>query len=159
MLDFPVSTDQLRYYNIQAPLVVLSACNTASGEILLSEGLASMNRAFLSKGVQGVIATHWFANDDVMLDLTSRFYTFLNVSQNPVFSLSEAKRQYLSEQNEWGKNPWYWSNMSYTGSSIQIDLPQRTGLSRLGIREFLFAIVLISSSVLFFRKSRRKSIR
>src|SRR5690606_35614834 len=59
LLDQAISTDQLRYLNMQASLVVLSACNTASGQLLLSEGLESINRAFLSKGVKGVIATHW----------------------------------------------------------------------------------------------------
>lgn len=133
LLDQRISTDQLRYYSIQAPLVVLSACNTASGQLLLSEGLESMNRAFLSKGVKGVIATHWFANDDAMLDLTSKFYQSLAHSRSPVQALAEAKRQYLQEQSASGRNPWYWANMSYTGSDIKIDLPERAGLYRLWI--------------------------
>lgn len=134
LLDQRISTEQLRYYSIQAPLVVLSACNTASGQLLLSEGLESLNRAFLSKGVQGVIATHWFANDDSMLDLTRQFYQHLTRHHSPVRALAEAKRTYLQEQSASWRNPWYWANMSYTGRDIKIDLPKRTGLYRRWIR-------------------------
>lgn len=142
LLDQPISTDQLRYYNMKAPLVVLSACNTASGQLLLSEGLESINRTFLSKGVQGVIANHWFANDDTMLDLTDKFYTHLASTKRPVLALAEAKRQYLIEQSEPGRNPWYWANMAYMGTDTKIDLQQSAGLS---IRQATFILLGVLS--------------
>jgi len=125
MLHQPISADQLRYYHIRSPLVVLSACNTAVGKLLPSEGLESINRAFLSKGVPGVIATHWFANDDVMLGLTAGFYRNLAACGSPVRALADAKRQYLAQQSDAGTNPWYWANMAYTGIEVGINLPKR----------------------------------
>jgi tetratricopeptide (TPR) repeat protein len=41
------------------PLVVLSACATASGAALLGEGPFSLTRAFLSAGSREVVATQW----------------------------------------------------------------------------------------------------
>lgn len=143
LLDDPISTDQLRYYHMRSPLVVLSACNTASGELLLSEGLESMNRTFLSKGVKGVIANHWFANDNAMLDLTQKFYAKLSQTQSPIVALADAKRQYLSEQSESGRNPWYWANMAYMGEDIKIDLPHRAGLFSHGLGKFVWPALLI----------------
>lgn len=143
LLDNPISTDQLRYYNMSSPLVVLSACNTASGELLLSEGLESMNRTFLSKGVKGVIANHWFANDNAMLDLTQKFYAKLSETQRPLIALANAKRHYLSEQPESGRNPWYWANMAYMGEDIKIDLPHRAGLFSHGLGKFVWPALLI----------------
>lgn len=159
LLDNPISTDQLTYYNIQAPLVVLSACNTASGELLLSEGLESINRAFLSKGVGGVIATHWFANDDVMLDLTQKFYRSMSENKSPIKALGHAKREFLKEQDEIGRNPWYWANMAYTGSDIQIDLPVKAGLLRLEIVKWFFAIPLIAVFCVIYWKKRKRSVK
>lgn len=151
LLNQPISADQLRYYRIQAPLVVLSACNTASGNLLPSEGLESINRAFLSKGIPGVIATHWFANDDAMLDLTDKFYHYLATSKSPVHALAEAKRQYLAQQSEIGSNPWYWANMAYTGLETKIDLQRRTGLS------FMLGILILLGLLSFMLFIRYKS--
>ncbi|WP_437921649.1 CHAT domain-containing protein [Sphingobacterium sp. LRF_L2] len=150
-----ISADQLRYYSIHAPLVVLSACNTASGTILPSEGLESINRAFLSKGIPGVIATQWFANDDAMLDLTAKFYEQLQALKSPVGALANAKRDYLDKQDELGKNPWYWANMVYTGIDTKIDLHKNTDLSY-----WLYvwlAFLVVTLVVLWFAKSKNKA--
>lgn len=128
MLQQPISTDQLRYFQISSSLVVLSACNTARGELLPSEGLASLNRTFISKGIPGVVATHWYANDAATLDLMAKFYEELSQSGSPVLAIAEAKRLYLLEQDDMGKNPWYWANMVYTGANTKIDLQQAAGL-------------------------------
>lgn len=143
LLENPISTDQLRYYHMNSPLVVLSACNTATGQILLSEGMESINRTFLSKGVNGVIANHWFANDDSMLDLTSKFYKNLSQIKKPVEALAEAKRQYLNEQSALGSNPWYWANMAYMGEDIKIDLQKNTGLFSLPSGYLIMAAFMI----------------
>lgn len=155
LLDQPISTDQLRYYHIKAPLVVLSACNTASGQLLLSEGLESINRTFLSKGVNGVIANHWFANDDTMLDLTGKFYTHLSETKRPVLALAAAKRQYLTEQSDAGKNPWYWANMAYMGADTKIDLQQSAGLSIRHLGVILVGIPLVLLMAYLIRRSHR----
>ncbi len=141
LLQQPISTDQLRYYNLKTPLVVLSACNTASGKLLPSEGLASLNRAFLSKGIPGVIATHWYANDAVMLEITDKFYQYLGKEKSPIKALAEAKRAYLHKEDLSGQNPWYWANMIYTGEDITIDLNERPGLP--ASYWFIFTITML----------------
>ena len=157
LLKQPISTDQLRYFSMQAPLVVLSACNTASGELLPSEGLASINRAFLSKGIPGVLATHWYANDAVMLDMTDKFYQQLWRTKSPVQALSNAKRQFLLEQDETMSNPWYWANMVYTGLDTTIDLQQATGLSP--VYHWLAIIFTIILILYLFQRLRKTNLK
>jgi len=157
LLKQPISTDQLRYFSMQAPLVVLSACNTASGELLPSEGLASINRAFLSKGIPGVLATHWYANDAVMLDMTDKFYQQLWRTKSPVQALSNAKRQFLLEQDETMSNPWYWANMVYTGLDTTIDLQQATGLSP--VYHWLAIIFTIILILYLFQRLRKTDLK
>jgi CHAT domain-containing protein len=44
-------------------LVILSGCNTASGKISMTEGVASLAEPFLADGVQAVIASLWEVDD------------------------------------------------------------------------------------------------
>src|SRR5690606_21798058 len=58
-----LTLDGLSVVAMQSPLVVLSACESAGGEIIQAEGLESLNKAFISKGVKGVIAAQWPVDD------------------------------------------------------------------------------------------------
>ena len=123
-----ISTNQLRFFEIKTPLVFLSACNTGSGVALPSEGTESIQRVFLSKNVPSVISTYWFANDEVMLKLTSKFYDELLDSQNPMHALAQAKREFLQQANSLQQNPWYWANINYTGVGNKVGLKTTSNL-------------------------------
>jgi len=121
-LKNPISTNQIRYFDIKSPLVFLSACNTGTGESLPSEGTESIQRVFLSKNVPSVLSTYWFANDQAMLDITANFYHALYQSQDPIGALADAKRSFLSRASIQQQNPWYWANINYTGIGNNIGL-------------------------------------
>ncbi|NGF55276.1 CHAT domain-containing protein [Parapedobacter sp. SGR-10] len=125
-LQNPISTAQLRFYHIYSPMVFLSACNTGSGKALPSEGMESVQRVFLGKGVPSVISTYWFANDETMLRLTSLFYEELYRHKKPVMSLANAKRIFLSKASVEHQNPWYWANINYSGIGNEIGLKKKT---------------------------------
>lgn len=126
-LKKPISTNQIRYFEIKSPLVFLSACNTGMGESLPAEGTESIQRVFLSKNVPSVISTYWFANDNTMLKITESFYNFLYYTKDPIKALAEAKRSYLSQSPmPHQKNPWYWANINYSGVGNNIDLKKKT---------------------------------
>ncbi len=162
-LQTPISTQQLRFYHIYSPLVFLSACNTGSGKALPSEGMESIQRVFLGKGVPSVISTYWFANDETMLQLTSLFYQELYQYKAPILSLANAKRLFLSEASVEHQNPWYWANINYSGIGNEIGLKKRTEKSVLiwiGVVFILFfiAIKYRLPKFLKFRKSRIKTV-
>jgi len=123
-----ISTDQLRFFEIKTPLVFLSACNTGSGVALPSEGTESIQRVFMSKNVPSVISTYWFANDEVMLELTSKFYDQLHDSKNPMFALAETKRNFINQATPQQQNPWYWANINYTGIGNEVGLKKSSNL-------------------------------
>lgn len=124
-----ISTNQIRFYQMRTPLVFLSACNTGSGSALPAEGMESIQRVFLSKGVPSVVSTYWFANDEVMLQLTTDFYQQLARAGDPEAALAQAKRNYLADASSEQQNPWYWANMNYTGIGNEIGLKKTPNLS------------------------------
>jgi CHAT domain-containing protein len=56
--------------DIDADWVVLSACNTASGDQLSATGYSGLARAFLFAGGRQILASHWPVRDDVSARLT-----------------------------------------------------------------------------------------
>lgn len=127
-LNEPISTNQIRFYEMNAPLVFLSACNTGHGRPLPSEGTESIQRVFLSKNVPSVVSTFWFANDETMLNITTSFYKHLFENENPIGALAEAKRTYLQSADPIQQNPWYWANINYTGIGNKIGLKKLSNL-------------------------------
>ncbi len=143
-LQHPISTKQLRFYHIYSPMVFLSACNTGSGISLPSEGMESIQRVFLGKGVPSVISTYWFANDEAMLQLTSLFYQQLYENRKPVEALAQAKRLFLAEASTEHQNPWYWANINYSGINNEIGLRKTSNLSiYIGIGVAILLLFLI----------------
>lgn len=111
---------------MQSPLVVLSACESAGGEIIQAEGLESLNKAFISRGVKGVIAAQWPVNDRSVSKLMGMFYENLHQSYSPINALTEAKRTFISKNEPIYKNPWYWASMNYVGVDTQIQIEKKT---------------------------------
>lgn len=54
-------------------LVILSACDTGSGDVKIGEGVMSLRRAFRIAGAQTVLASHWKVNDRATARLMTEF--------------------------------------------------------------------------------------
>lgn len=137
-----ISTNQIRFYEMNVPLVFLSACNTGHGRPLPSEGTESIQRVFLSKNVPSVVSTFWFANDQAMLGLTASFYDNLSLTGDPMTALAQAKRIFLENADPVYENPWYWANINYTGIGNKIGLKKTSNLLYYLIGTVILFIVL-----------------
>lgn len=62
---------------LDADLVVLSACETASGRPITGEGLIGLTRAFQYAGARSVVASLWKVNDRSTAELMVRFHGHL----------------------------------------------------------------------------------
>ncbi len=58
----------------QTWLVVLSACDTGSGEARAGEGVLGLRRGFAEAGAQNLLMTLWTADDVTTADFMQRFY-------------------------------------------------------------------------------------
>ncbi len=124
-LNQPLTLDQIRYVPAASPLIFLAACETASGHLLPGEGMESLNKAFLSKGIKGVVASYWAVDDATSPLLTRLFYEALAETHQPSVALAIAKRRYLATVSTGAQNPWYWSSFQFTGTDTILYLDQR----------------------------------
>jgi CHAT domain-containing protein/Tfp pilus assembly protein PilF len=87
------------------PLVVLSACDTAVGQLSVGDELDNMTRAFLLSGAHAVVASLWSVDDEATSQLMTSFYTYRAQGIGEVEALSQAKRDLMVEWTE----PYYWA--------------------------------------------------
>lgn len=88
-----------------ARLVVLSACDTATGELDLAEGLMSLARAFLCAGAESVCGSYWPVDDDATAFLMSSLYTAIlgGVSRSEsLWRAQKATREQWPHPKNWG---------------------------------------------------------
>jgi CHAT domain-containing protein len=98
-------------YNLQlnADLVVLSACETGTGELQQGEGIISLARAFAYAGAKSIATTLWQVNDQSTQELMARFYQHLKSGMTKDAALRQAKLDYLDGHNDTGAYPFYWA--------------------------------------------------
>ncbi len=107
---------ELQYAIIKSPLVVLSACESGTGKLSQNEGMLSLGRSFISKGVPGVISTRWEIDDDIAPQIMIDFYQQLNKSYSPAMALQKAQKQYVSEAKSLAAlNPVLWAGFYFQG--------------------------------------------
>jgi CHAT domain-containing protein/tetratricopeptide (TPR) repeat protein len=98
-------------YNLrwQADLVVLSACQTALGREVRSEGLIGLARGFMYAGVPRVSASLWKVDDRATAELMKHFYSAMlgPKSLPPAAALRAAQIQMLATK-QW-QAPYYWA--------------------------------------------------
>jgi CHAT domain-containing protein/predicted negative regulator of RcsB-dependent stress response len=90
---------------LNADLVVLSACDTALGRAIRSEGLVGFATGFLDAGARTVLVSLWQVPDRATDRLMQSFYQHLLVDQ---VSAAEALRRAKKDVARRWRHPHYW---------------------------------------------------
>jgi CHAT domain-containing protein len=94
--------------DLQADLVVLSACQTALGKAAKGEGLIGLTRGFMYAGAGRVMASLWRINDRSTAELMRYFYEgMFQQHLTPAASLRAAQIK-MWQTNEW-RSPHHWA--------------------------------------------------
>jgi CHAT domain-containing protein len=99
-------------------LVVLSACQTAQGQVNAGEGVASLRQAFHLAGARTVVGTLWSVPDeDTQAIVVSFFEGLAQQRLEKAAALCEAQRKYVKDQKtKFGSaHPFYWAALTLTG--------------------------------------------
>jgi tetratricopeptide (TPR) repeat protein len=87
---------EIQGLDLDGRIVVLSACQTASGAILSGEGVLSLARAFFEAGANAVIGSRWPIRDDDAASLFDAFYQRLGEGASLSEALRHAKAQAIA---------------------------------------------------------------
>ncbi|MEO1434869.1 MAG: CHAT domain-containing tetratricopeptide repeat protein, partial [Bacteroidota bacterium] len=107
---------------IDAQLVVLSACNTGFGKITNGDGLLSMGRAFRHAGCSNILMSLWQSDDQTTQALMAAFYEALKDGHSKEDALQIAKLSLLDQTNT--QFPHFWSSFSVWGNAESIHWPK-----------------------------------
>ena len=100
----PIST--IIRLNIDADDVVLSACNTGSGQVTRAEGVMSLGRAFMTAGASSVTVSLWEVSDASTALLMKQYYRNLLLGKSKDEALADARTWLF--QNGYHQ-PYFWA--------------------------------------------------
>jgi CHAT domain-containing protein/tetratricopeptide (TPR) repeat protein len=103
-------------YNLElnADLVVLSACQTGTGKEVQGEGVVGLTRGFMYAGARRVAVSLWSVNDRATSILMSDYYRqMLEQGIDPAAALQQA--QLAMWQSENYSAPYYWAAFTMQG--------------------------------------------
>jgi CHAT domain-containing protein/predicted negative regulator of RcsB-dependent stress response len=103
-------------YNLQlnADLVVLSACETGLGKEIKGEGLIGLTRGFMYSGAPRVVASLWHVDDLATAELMKLFYQRMLKDRLPAGAALRAAQLELSGQKRWA-SPYFWAGFVLHG--------------------------------------------
>jgi CHAT domain-containing protein/tetratricopeptide (TPR) repeat protein len=133
--------------NLNADLVVLSACETGSGALARGEGVMSIGRSFMYAGTKSVLMNLWKSEDRSNASIISSFYTNIGDKKSKALSLKEAKLRYLNEADEFQAHPAFWAGYILVGHNGAMASQDNTFLVWLivGFGITLFALLILSN--------------
>jgi len=135
--------------NLNADLVVLSACETGYGKFEQGNGIASLARAFMYAGASSLVVSLWQVNDYATSELMKSFYQNLVTGVDKAEALRQAKLAYIKSAKGIAKHPAFWSSFIQIGDSRSISVASKGGLTW---GWMIGGVVLLLGVVAFLRK-------
>ncbi len=108
--DGNLTANEVFSLNLNASLIMMSACQTGLGKLTTGDEIIGLNRAFIYAGAPSVISTLWRVNDAASAMIVKRFYR--NYKNN---DLAESLRLAQMAAKEYYPHPAYWAGFGLTG--------------------------------------------
>lgn len=110
-----LTANEISKLQLQAELVVLSACDTGRGR-LTGDGVIGLSRSFMGAGVPSVIVSLWNVNDNSTAVLMTQFYQHLKYqSKQGNLDKAQALRQAMLKTKGQYSDPFDWSSFTLIG--------------------------------------------
>ena len=110
--DGLLTTAEILQMDLQASLVVLSACDTGRGRIT-GDGVIGLSRAFVAAGAPSLVVSLWAVPDVPTAELMTEFYRQLSLGQTK----AQALRQAMLVTMETHEHPIAWSAFTLIGAN------------------------------------------
>lgn len=115
--DGLLTTSEISELDLDAELVILSACNTSSKSNKYAAGFSGLINSFFAAGSKSVIATHWPVEDQAgYLLMSETMKKVINFDQSISVALQNTKIEFIKgKYGEKFKNPLFWAPYVYVG--------------------------------------------
>lgn len=114
---------EIAQMNLEADLVVLSACETGYGKFEQGEGIMSLARSFMYAGVPSAIVSLWQVNDMSTSIIMQSFYQELYKGKSKSAALTASKKNYLQKTNGIAAHPAFWAAFVCIGDDSPLVSP------------------------------------
>jgi hypothetical protein len=146
---------EIRDLDLDGRIVVLSACETATGAVLGGEGMLSIARAFFQAGARAVVGTRWRIRDEDAASLFETFYRTLGSGATLSAALAQTKAEAIAH----GRSPEMWAGLVLLGDGASRPFlprtpkpdPRRARMATL----ILCASIAIATGTLALKRRRR----
>lgn len=133
--DDSLKIEELYTQRLKAEMVVLSACETALGELAEGEGVLSLGRAFTYAGARSLIMSLWEVNDESTAEIMTTFYKHLAEGDSKSTALRKAKLAYIEKSDQLESQPYFWA--AFLASGDMQALPEKSSNSWLWLLAIL----------------------
>ncbi|MGH1335209.1 MAG: CHAT domain-containing protein [Aureispira sp.] len=116
--------------DLNAELVVLSACETGFGTFEQGNGIASLARSFMYAGAPSLVVSLWQVNDYATSIIMKKFYHNLSLGMKKDAALRQAKIDFMTSTEGNLGHPALWSPFIQIGNTAPVLLiKKRSSLS------------------------------
>ena len=142
-------------YNLstEADLVVLSACETGTGELFAGEGIASIARSFSYAGAKSLIASLWSVDDEATSRLMQLFFRKIKHHLPKDVALQKAKLLFVDKGRSQEAHPFYWAAFISIGNMESI-----SGWQSFHYTFWLAGILALLLPLAYFLRHRARNI-
>jgi len=141
--DGLLQTYEIFDMELNAELVVLSACNSALGKLNRGEGIMGMTRAFRYAGVPSMVVSLWNVDDEATSLVMENFYKYLKEGLKKDEALRLSKLDYLNNADIRKKDPFYWAPFILIGDMNPIYFSREVNYFRVILYGGLFLLVSV----------------
>ena len=128
-VDGLLASSEIAKLSIKADLVVLSACNTASGgDSLGGDSLSGLASAFFQAGARGLVASHWQVPSAATRRLMSAMFGVLGANRDLTTdsALQRAQAEMIGDAAT--AHPFFWAAFVILGDGASQPLQLRNGI-------------------------------
>lgn len=111
LADGWIDVRSLYQLSLAARLVILSACESGSGEIRGGDEVIGLARGFLGAGAHDLIVSLWNVHDERAVEFMSTFYRRLTEGMDAPAALRAAQRAAIANDD----HPYYWASFLAIG--------------------------------------------
>jgi CHAT domain-containing protein len=115
-------SDLLNEKELLTRLIVLSACETGTGQWHGGEGVYSFNRGFAALGIPSTVTNLWAVESKTTYKLTELFYKYLVKGIEIDVALQQAKIEFINTSSQEERLPYYWASAIVSGKTEAIRL-------------------------------------